>query len=337
MRLLRNIIKNLLTILLPAVGISMTSCDRLHEDLDPCATGVRLRFVYDYNMEYANAFPSQVDCLTLLIYDANGNYIKSERATRPQTEDENWRMTLDLPSGKYRMLAYGGMLCDEASFSFVNQPESIPEEEVEVKLDPQYLSESNRKPLHHLFYGQLNLEIPPAGINTSYTEATVYMIKDTNDIRILLANDAGKPTDEADFAFTITDNNSLLDWKNDPVDIPAVTYHPWAKGNVVAGVYADGPEAQMAYAELSVSRLMANSSALLKVTRVSDGKEVISIPLVKILLLLKSERYKSMKSQEFLDRQSRWNLTFFLTGEDVWLKTTIVINDWEVRINNIEQ
>ena len=47
----------------------------IYNDLEPCSQGVRLRFVYDYNMEYANAFHSQVDCLALLVYDEQGNYL----------------------------------------------------------------------------------------------------------------------------------------------------------------------------------------------------------------------------------------------------------------------
>lgn len=39
-----------------AAAMTVTSCDSLiYDDLDPC--GVKLRFVYDYNMLYANAFP----------------------------------------------------------------------------------------------------------------------------------------------------------------------------------------------------------------------------------------------------------------------------------------
>lgn len=45
----------MLVALLAAVALS--SCERIFEDLDPCLHGVSLRFVYDYNMEYANAFP----------------------------------------------------------------------------------------------------------------------------------------------------------------------------------------------------------------------------------------------------------------------------------------
>lgn len=40
-----------------AVAALLSSCHGIYNDLEPCSQGVRLRFVYDYNMEYANAFP----------------------------------------------------------------------------------------------------------------------------------------------------------------------------------------------------------------------------------------------------------------------------------------
>ncbi|MDE5773982.1 MAG: FimB/Mfa2 family fimbrial subunit [Muribaculaceae bacterium] len=318
-------------------AVMLSSCDRLHEDLEPCPSGVRLRFVYDYNMEFANAFPSQVDCLTLLIYDKEGNYLRTEIASAPMISDENWRMTLDLPSGEYRLLAYGGMECEQSSFSFIPLPEKTSEQGLEVAVKPEYLSPNNDKPMHNLFYGALSLSIPPAGNGTTYTEATVEMIKDTNDIRILLGNERGLDTDADDFEFTITDNNSILNSANLPASDDMVTYYPWHQGTVMAGFDDEGRDVRMAVADLCTSRLMVRSGAKLLVKRISDGKEIVRLPLVNVLLLLRSERFRDMKPQEFLDRQSRWNLTFFLTGEGEWLKTEIKINEWIVRINNIEE
>lgn len=66
----RNIFsKIILTAIAVITGLNLASCDSFNEQLEPCPQGARLRFVYDYNMEFANAFPSQVDCLTLLVYD----------------------------------------------------------------------------------------------------------------------------------------------------------------------------------------------------------------------------------------------------------------------------
>lgn len=88
----------------------LSSCnDLIYDDLDPCPYGVSLRFVYDYNMEFANAFPAQVDCLTLYVYDGDGKYVTTRTVTGPELRDEAYRMTLDLTpatTALWRMAAW---------------------------------------------------------------------------------------------------------------------------------------------------------------------------------------------------------------------------------------
>lgn len=319
-----------------AASAALTSCDIFNEDLPPCPQGLQLRFVYDYNMEFANAFPSQVDCLILLVYDKEGNYVRTETASRPETADENWRMTVDLPAGDYTLLAYGGMDQEHSSFRFNPTPQNSTFSDLKVYLPTELLTHPRGTDLHPLFYGRAEVSVPET--STEYVQETIYMMKDTNDIRIVLLNENGQPADADEFVFTITDDNTLFNSMNELITAPERTetvYSPWDWGNSEAGVNPDGTPTQVCWAEFSVSRLMTSSPGILKITRASDGNTVVSIPLVNVLLLLKSQHFSAMKNQEFLDRESRWNMTFILAGNGVWAGTTIVINDWVVRLNNI--
>lgn len=317
---------------LPLIGValSFSSCDRLHEDLDPCHTGLRIRFVYDYNMEFANAFPSQVDCLTVLLYDAGGNYVATRTNTTSDLADENWRMEVDLAPGDYTLLAYGGMACEMASFSFVTPPESTRLHDIEVCLDPDKIDTE----LHPLFYGKLSIEVEEN--STAYKEVTVEMMKDTNNLRILLQQIGGEPVNNKDYDFQVIDNNTLFAWDNDLLPVPTVTYNPWARGNASPGELPDGADASVAWAEISLSRLVAAASPRLIITHKSTGKRVVDIPLNNYLLLLKSKAFDWMPNQEFLDRESRWNMIFFLNENNYWVYTLISIRDWEVRENNAD-
>ncbi len=319
-----------------AASTALTSCGIFNEDLPPCPQGVQLRFVYDYNMEFANAFPSQVDCLTLLVYDKEGNYVRTQTAARPETADENWRMTVDLPAGEYTLLAYGGMDTEHSSFRFNPAPHNSTLSDLTVYLPAALLTSPRGTDLHPLFYGKAQVTI--SATDTEYVQHTIYMMKDTNDIRIVLMNENGQPADADEFVFTITDDNTLFDSMNELIRTPGkeTVYSPWDWGNTEVGLNPDQTATQVCWAEFSVSRLTTDSGSKLKITRASDGQTVVSIPLVNILLMLKSQHFEAMKNQEFLDRESRWNLTFILAGNGVWAGTTIVINDWVVRINNVD-
>ena len=323
-------IKKALTVTMVAGTImSFSSCDRIHEDLQPCPQGLRIRFIYDYNMEFANAFYSQVDCLTVLFYDSKGNYVTTRtNMNHSELSDENWRMTVDLEPGQYTVLAYGGMACDDSSFSFVTAPETTKLHDIEVRLDPEKISTE----LHPLFYGKLDTSVEENDLE--YKEVTVEMMKDTNNLRVLLQQVGGEPVDYKDYDFRITDNNTLFAWDNDLLPVPTVTYYPWASDNASPGELPDGSDASVAWAELSFSRLLTAASPRLQITYKATGKDVVDIPLNNYLLLLKSQAFATMPNQEFLDRESHWNMIFFLGENKQWVSTVISIKDWNVRINN---
>lgn len=316
--------------LMLAAAVFSNSCDRIHEDLQPCDQGFRIRFIYDYNMEFANGFPAQVDCLTVLFYDGQGNYVTTRTNTSSDLADENYRMTVDLEPGEYTIVAYGGMECPEASFSFVTPPSDTRLRDIEVRLDPEKVGTE----LHPLFYGRLESSVEESSL--TYKEVTVEMMKDTNNLRILLQQVNGEPVDNADYDFRITDNNTLFAWNNDLLPVPMVTYTPWARGNASPGELPDGSGASVAWAEISFSRLVTAASPRLLITHRETGNNVVDIPLKNYLLLLKSQAFASMQNQEFLDRESRWNMIFFLGEGNVWISTQISIKDWNVRVNNEE-
>ena len=117
---------------------------------------------------------------------------------------------------------------------------------------------------------------------------------------------------------------------------PMSTFYPWAHGDATEVENEHDEPQTVAYAEFSLSRIMTDRPMTLTVKRASDGRTVMQVPLVKILGLLKSQHFDYMDMQEFFDRESRWNMVFFLdstTGG--WIKTTVIINDWTVRINDI--
>ena len=317
--------------------VALSSCERIFEDLDPCPHGVSLHFVYDYNMEFANAFPRQVDCLTLYIYDDKDNYVDTRIVTGTELQDEDYRMTLDLEKGNYHFVAYGGLACDKSSFSLLQAPAAGGKwTDLRTAMDADCLTVPERRNLHDMFWGQLTLATADL-----YSEGTVKMMKNTNSIRIVLQHVDGTPVKADDFDFEIIDDNTFFNYDNDLLPNGDVTYIPWAKGQAQTGVSIVGPDqvvpqpVEVAYAELCTSRLMTKNSPRLLVKRHEDGGTVIDFPLNNYLLLMRSDRYSKMGDQEYLDRESRWTLYFFLQA-GIWLQTRIVVNDWVVRINDIE-
>lgn len=328
------------------MNLAISSCERIYEDIEPCPHGVSLRFVYDYNMEYANAFHRSVDCLTLYIYDEWGNYVGAETVAGEQLRDEAYRMRLELEEGSYHFVAYGGLACEEKTFSVVTEPHAGSKDtELQVELDRTCLDAlvPQDRRLHDMFWGELTLATADL-----YRDGTIAMMKNTNNIRVVLQQEYGETIDVDDFTFRITDNNSLFDYCNDLITegVAPVTYTPWVTGQAHTGVSIVGDhvvedEVSVVYAELSISRMMTNNDPHIHIARRSDGETVVDFPLLTYLTLLRSDRYEQppynmIDDQEYLDRESDYVLFFFLRPDQSWLDTKIVINDWVVRINNAE-
>lgn len=323
----------MLILLLVCPWMMFTSCEYIHEDLMPCERGVSLRFVYDYNMEYANAFPSKVHCLTLYVYDGEGNYVATFTEKTDVLKDENYRMKIDLEPGDYSMVAYGGLACEDRSFTVTDEPLEAADKLTALSVRMNHNELTSDQLLHDFFYGKLDVTVK----ENMYKDETVYMMKNTNNIRVILQQMNGMPVSDKDFTFRIVnDDNTLFAYDNSLILNGAVTYAPWSQGQRTVGEGEEGTgKVTVAYAEFSTSRLTVGNHPRLVVTNNTTGADVLNIPLNDYLLLLKSDRYADMPDQEYLDRENEWSMIFFLDENHLWVDAQIIINDWVVRLNNI--
>ena len=327
-----------------AMTLSLTSCGMINEGLDPCPEPVaRLRFVYEYNMEYANAFHNQVHCLSLLVFDESGKLVARRNETSRQLlGDESYRMDISLPEGKYHAVAYGGMECENSSFFHSSDPSEASDiSEIRVSLSQECLDNDSKRLLHNHFYGATDFTISSA----ISTETKVEMMRNTNSIQVALQNAYGSPISHEDFEFYITDDNTLFDKDNNLIENGVVEYRPYLtetrrSESATETKTGSGSETSIALAHFSTSRIVRDKATptLLRVCRKRDGAEIFRIPLSSYMLLFKENHGETaaMGDQEYLDRENSWRFVFFLddSNGETWLSTQLIINDWLVRINN---
>lgn len=316
------------------IALGCISCESIYSDQEDCPRGVSLRFVYDYNMEYANSFPAKVDCVSVYVFDEEGNYLTTYTESGAVLKDESYRMHIELGEGNYTFIVYGGLACNNKSFfipDFQTRAEATHFDDLYVELNHDNFT--SNKALHDLYFGRLDVYL----VKDDYQEETVYLIKDTNNIRVMLQQMDGEEITEDQFVFEITDDNSYLDNANNVVSKGLVHYTPWAEGHSVVGSW-DNHETNVnvVHAEMSTSRITTGTEPRLHVWHVEKEELIIDIPLKEYLLLLKSDLYSDMGAQEYLDRESEWSLIFFLDSGLRWVNTRVVINDWVVRINNTD-
>lgn len=289
------------------------SCTSIDETLPECRLYVRFR--YDYNMEFSDAFASQVNRVDVFVFDKDGTFVikKSEQG---ETLGGSYRMPLPLPAGEYRIAAWAGMSDDFEMPEPVAGKTTLEELTVRMKREESLV---HNKALNPLWYGGVQA-VSFTG-RQEQTE-TVSLIKDTNKFRFILQKSGpGEELDINDCLFEIRADNGYYDWNNDLLDDDMISYRPY---------YLEKVEDVGIVVEMNTMRLLEHKKVYLTLTRKSDGKELMKIDLIPYLLLTKMEGH-NIPAQEYLDRQSEYAIVFFYNPELLnFLSTKIVINGWTI-------
>lgn len=289
------------------------SCTSIDETLPECRLYVRFR--YDYNMEFSDAFASQVNRVDVFVFDKDGTFVikKSEQG---ETLGGSYRMPLPLPAGEYRIAAWAGMSDDFEMPEPVAGKTTLEELTVRMKREESLV---HNKALNPLWYGGVQA-VSFTG-RQEQTE-TVSLIKDTNKFRFILQKSGpGEELDINDCLFEVRADNGYYDWNNDLLDDDMISYRPY---------YLEKVEDVGIVVEMNTMRLLEHKKVYLTLTRKSDGKELMKIDLIPYLLLTKMEGH-NIPAQEYLDRQSEYAIVFFYNPELLnFLSTKIVINGWTI-------
>ena len=83
------------------------SCTSIDETLPECQLYVRFR--YDYNMEFSDAFAAQVNRVDVFVFDKEGTFIMKKSEQGETLGSGSYRMPLPLPVGEYRIAAWAEM------------------------------------------------------------------------------------------------------------------------------------------------------------------------------------------------------------------------------------
>ena len=329
------------TLLLTVLGSTMVSCsDILEEEVVDCSVNYRVKFKYDHNMKFADAFANEVRSVTLYAFDQEGKFVYQRTEQGDILGEDGYTMPLEVEAGDYRFVTWAGLEGEESfSVPVLTQGVSTIDEltcrmnRVEKRADGSSVILEDLKPLWH---GEVTEHTftSRAAMNQ---ELTIPLVKNTNNVRIVLQHLSGSPVNVDKFTFTITDENGLMDYDNSLLEDEKLTYYAWRTDDGIAELNADGSRAQtsigVAIAELTVGHLVMENNPVLNITN-DKGEKVLSIPLIDYALLVKGHYNRNMDNQEYLDRQDEYNMTFFLDENDHWVDSYIIINSWKVVLNN---
>lgn len=324
--------KSLQAVALSWILAIFTGCGMIYDDLEPCTQSYRIAFVYDYNLLWADAFAHEVKAVDVWAYDADGNFVWKGQAQGDDLSREGFSIDAPLAPGEYSFLCWGGLVSGtqySLSSSSNSDITALGMNLSTETIDGAAVSRADIKPLFHGL--SQNVTLGKAAGDHLVQTVVIPLVKDTKSITFMLQNTDGSSLDKSGFEVSITSANSSLAYNNNFLPSPVVEYRPWDITEASVGKMRAMTSVSTLIFSLSTNRLYPGSDTRLRVKRLSDGVEIIDIPLVDYLLLVKDKKSGSLTDQQYLDRCSDYSLLFFLDDNSNWTLTNgVIINSWAV-------
>lgn len=311
-------------------GIIFLNSSCIKEGNNPCPN--YLKIIYDYNMEFVDLFHRQGTFLSIFMFDAETGVLVREVKQRMNPFPENYTIKAsdEWLGQRYHIVVWAGLDSDSYEFPTLAAGVSTIEDfQLKVKDYENQLVERGSA-LEPLWHGTLT--------DVMFTDEeektfTVSLMKDTKKFRLVVQNLDENETiskEEVDIRILSADgwydnNNNVLD----PID-RAITYLPYYIANdAEVGVVA----------EMNSLRLITDDKRTnrLHITDKITGEPILDISLITYLNALRLLQYSDMPLQEYLDREDEYYILVFLQRKgNEWIAAKIEINDWVIRIQDIE-
>lgn len=319
------------------IAVSFFSC--IDEENENC--GMCLEFVYDWNMDFSDSFKTDVEVVDLYLFDANNKFIRRMHIKREELKNGN-RLIFgeDLSLGTYKLLTVGG-LSDEFHLTdgYGNDllPHTTTLNEVRIKL--RRYSEDVSREFPHLWVGKEPADIIHTG---SRTPQRIYLLKYTNRFNLSLRRADGGSDTGTNNPYTLeiaTPEGAVYGHDNSPLRKEKLTYKP----HYIEG--GNTPD-ELLKAKISTVRLFHEEDYhyRLIVRNSLNGKILWDYDLMALLEKTNPgwrPDGEPLSLQEYLDRQSEWDIAILYGGDivdeyDSFVAVGVNINGWIIWFHGIE-
>lgn len=332
-----------------ATGL-FSSCDSvIYDDEGDCDPHYKVRFRYDYHLKKGDAFPYEVNAVTLYVVDpATGNIVWRKTAAGDSVCTEGFTMDIDgIAPGNYKLMAWAGDgHLDSPSFT-------MGEGEHHTDLTARINRNAGNEVTGRIdrLYKDLDFEFTEREFTDEQGTHlhTVRLMKNTNDITVVLQHLSGEPVDASRFEYQIVEMNGSMDFDNSIMPDDSICYRPWrTRQGLADGIVPENmaeAKFQSAIADFTVGRLMADQKMWLRIylkpetdapanspregAPAGERRIVAQIPLVDYALMVKNND-GVMPDQEYLDRRDDYSMVFFLDDGMRWVSTQVIINSWKI-------
>lgn len=307
-------------------------------------SGINLRFRYTYNIKESDAFGYEVGEICVWIFDSDDIFVYEYIDDGGDRIINGFNMYIpSLPLGDYTFVAWANSAEIGDEYSKYKYSDMVQGVSTLTDLTARLLREDTNNYDKRL-NGSLN-GMAQATVVSEEQAVTIDMLKCTNTMRIILMPyRPEQQLDVDDYEFLIKGRNGWLSYDASLYCEDPLTYLPYyaetLRGEQVRSLSVRNAENGVidnaAVAEINISRLFYELAPRFVIKDRKSDKTLMDINLTWFLSLQAiGERKAEWSDQEYLDRQDRYAITFFIDN-DVFMLNQIIVNGWVVSLEDNE-
>ncbi|GEM_PF-1348932 len=251
------------------------------DDLSDC--GISIQFSYKKNVEGIDKFSTDVQRITLFVFDSNGLYVGEFSDEGDVLKSSNYRMNVGLKSGSYKLVAWGN-LCDDYELPTFTKETNIEDVRLSLRSQDNIVNEHPT----HLFYGETDVEFDSETIGRKYVELD--MMKNTNTIIVRTkelpinseySDKRMRKSETPEYECLITSKNKTYKFDNSIIGDDRLTYIPASSASV---------EEQTLKSDFVIMRELNDGTTESRIiirdfsTKSSEPKELLNESLIPFLI-----------------------------------------------------
>ena len=329
-------------VILLSMLTAFPACGVLDEDTDNCPQGCRIELsaagVEKGNVYSALRLSSDLEKLTLWIFDQNGSFVERTEVTGSTIKENGYSFHLPLDPGDYQIVAWIGAESTQYTLPTLTRGSSGVDDLtllLERNSDDTY---GNRlTPLWHGYRNNIRI------VSGTETRVELPMTKDTNTFIAVVQDSSGADITSDDFSVQVLADNGFMGYDNRLLADDRITYNAYLQqsATVDSGEEGESTPLSVLRAEMSTLRLMTDKAVRFIITDNRTQQKILDINLIQYLLLTRELAEGSIGSkltdQDYLDFQDTYSIVFFLTPtgkpDRPYACLTLNINGWIVRLN----
>lgn len=291
-----------------------------------------VKFTADYNMKSIDTFHSDVKSVTLYAFDENGLFVTQKTDAGSQLSSKDYSMKLSIDPSKYHLITWASADDSFTAPTLTPGVSKLSDLKINAAASDDDKEFVNQK-LASLYNGEVKPSTAVSRSGDTILNVPLLTSSCEVDIAVAMADEAYSraSVDPNQFSFEMSDYGSVMNYDGTAASSTLKAYQPYSLdgGTLTSSAVSRGNNViyKTVVAKFNLLRLLLSRNPSITV-KVNGTPLLLNINLMTYFKLVKA--YLSMSLNEYLGRESKFTITFFVDKNMKLVDSVVMLNGYTI-------